>query len=148
MKKIVATPAGAPRMPFIKYVGWTMSLYLVAIGVEQFVQAAKHASSIMNYCTEGEVSILAFIALLAIPFLAGMKLSKLMRLVSLCFGWMLSGLFFMMAVLDTTQGGIMGNLALYSFVALMLIVTWGYWPYRKTEKPKVVPKNLRKTQKN
>jgi hypothetical protein len=144
MKKIIATPAGEPKITFIKYVGWVMSLYLLIICAEQFIQAAKHAGSVMDYCTHGEVSILAFIALLSIPFLMGMKVSTLMRVVSLAFGWMLSGLFFIMAFMGVTESGIMGNLALYSFVVLMLIVSWGYWPYRKIAKPKTIRKKSTK----
>ncbi|MDR0591234.1 MAG: hypothetical protein LBG75_01590 [Candidatus Nomurabacteria bacterium] len=142
MKKIMATPAGAPKIWFIKYVGWVMSAYLAFICISQFAQAAKSAESVLDYATKGEIGALAFIAVFAIPFLSGMKVSKLMRFMSMAFGWMMAALLFVMAVMQASSGGIVGDLAQISFAVLMLIVTWGYWPFRGTN-----PKKTKKTKK-
>jgi hypothetical protein len=139
--KVVATPAGEPRLKVVRYIGWLLAAYLLFIVVSQLLRAAELAESALDYCTNGQIGVLAFIAAFAIPFLVGMKSSTLMRCMSLAFGWMYAALFVAIVVMDASNNGLVGKLAFVSFAVLLAITTWGYWPFRSQDQQQKKSKN-------
>jgi hypothetical protein len=133
MMKIIATPAGEPKIKIVRYIGWVLFAYLVVVCIDQFTSEASVSDSILHRELNVGVHWFAFVAFFTIFFLLGLRASTGMRFVSLLGCWAVAGWLLTLAAtgVDASWGPLMNNWTFFGYAALLGLMTWGWWPYSR-----------------
>lgn len=150
-----ATPAPKLKKPSDVYVGWACAGLLILMLVSQLFTFEKVAPLIENLDMGGGepaarviASVIVIVELFALPFLLRMKLSPLMRGVSMAAGWIAVLMWLYMAIISLAlpglrtiglfgsivplAGGAMSLLYVILLAGLLLWATAVLWPTRRT----------------
>ncbi|MCL2444697.1 hypothetical protein FWD07_01070 [Candidatus Saccharibacteria bacterium] len=157
IKKIFSTEAAPPRLKGIRMLGCllvTMILIAVVVQVMALTRVGGGIVEITSIETETAkvllspvwIGVAVLVQLLALPFIVGMKVSPLMRLMSMAMGWLAAVNFLVsVLVLNLTNSnpvvvfaeamGVPLN-GLFVLLSVMIAVamgwmTWGRWPSRE-----------------
>ena len=161
VRKIIAIEASEPKIKDIRSMGWMVVLLLVVAVFFQVMIMLNNsgANSLVAVVSESTwasrlflsswmLGVMVFVEIFAVPFLIGAKVSVLMRLMSMLFGWLVAGVFLVaMLALNLSGSGVslvvadmmaipldwMFILLAVVFVAPIGWVTWGRWPEREIE---------------
>ncbi len=154
-----ATSAPATKSPTAAKVAIGLAAVMVMLVVAQLFTFEDFPNVIHEMAISGigdsEAILIAALIVVgevfAIPFLLGMKLSPLMRIVSMVLGWLI-GLWWLMAtiyqVIEAPGIGVIGLLGatislpaeswvlliVMSVIVLIVWASWGLWPIRRNVK--------------
>ena len=154
MNKIVALPAPKPRSVAARNTAWTYAAILTVMAVGQLFAFEKFIPLLKKYDLvggDGTATLLAclivIVEIMALPFLLRMRLSRLMRWVSLCCGviapavWVKLSLFAIITSTELSNGGILGSKVSVGLVPQLVLglvllvvaayVAHGLWPTAK-----------------
>ena len=149
----IATPAPTPKTTNSRYVALLYAGLLIVMalgqlfGFEDFIPLIGEFGLPGGYGTATLVACLLVVSqVFAVPFLVGMQLSPLMRIVSMVAGWAAAGLWLVLTIWVTAMGtgahsiGFLGEKvplppgawAVFVAVALGVLAawaSWGMWPF-------------------
>jgi hypothetical protein len=152
MKTVVAEEATPPRSESVKITALVFAGILIVMVIGQLFSFEKFIPLIGDYMLPGGertatimASLIVISEVLALPFLLRMRLSRLMRWVSLSFSvvsviiWLLLGLTVLVGNVDLSNSGLIGTkVAIPSGLTQALITSilttlavlsiWGLWP--------------------
>lgn len=149
-----ATPAREPKSSSIVKISLFVTILFIILALAQLFSFAKFGSAIYDMWLPGVTMQLAtvlaalvvILEVFSIPFLLGMWLSPLMRLVSMVFGWLVIAWWLYVLVwqnvtpLALENNGLLGGLvhlpvgwwAVWFIAAMGVLVawvSWGRWPF-------------------
>jgi hypothetical protein len=149
---IKSTPAAAPKTKESQLAAYIYACILSIIVLCQLFTFDKFLVLLEGFALPGGAAVGHFVAglivvseVFALPFLLGLKLSPLMRVVSMVFGWLVPVLWFKLALwlifvvhtvhnyglLGTVTSLVPGWWSVYVSLALLILAvwaSWGLWP--------------------
>lgn len=155
---ITATSALPPRTKNITIIAQFFAALLLLMAVGQLFSFEKFIPLLKAFNFPGGDPVALFVAtavvvseIFAVPFLLQMKLSPLMRMISMICSWVAVALWFLVTVWVTVTKppvetvGLLGAsvdlpvgwwavLVVLALAVLAVWTTWGLWPYRKSHK--------------
>jgi hypothetical protein len=155
MKTVVAEEAAPARSEPVKITALVFAGILIVMAIGQLFSFEKFIPLIGDYMLPGGertatiiASLIVISEVFALPFLLRMRLSPLMRWVSLSFNlaivtiWLLLGLTVMVGNIDLSNSGLIGTKVAIPGGLIQMIVTsiltalavlsiWGLWPRNK-----------------
>lgn len=135
MKFARAEPASAPKTDTAPRVALFYAVILLIMAVAQLFSFEKFIPLVEGFGLPGGhgtaalvASVLVIIEVFALPFLLRMRLSPLMRIVSMVCGWLVVAAWLKLAIWANIAGSSMDNMGIFG-PSLMLPVGWWVIPY-------------------
>ena len=149
------TAAPVPKTPNTVWISMALAACLIILAVAQLYKYEDFPEVLAGFGLPGGAvgapiyaALIVTAEVLAVPFLLRMRLSPAMRIVSMASGWLVIGLWLMIAiagnlagymgnsgVLGATVPVIIGWWMVFMFVALGVLAgwsAWGMWPCHQT----------------